>query len=156
MVAAGAQVVVADDLTSGREKNLSRIRDRVQLEVTSLESGQLDLLGDADLVVHLAGIAYVPPSVESPLRDLDVNLLLTLRLLEWCRVHTPATRLILYSTAAVYGNPARLPADEETPLDPISPYGVSNLASERYGAVYHRLFGMPVCALRCFAVYGPR
>jgi UDP-glucose 4-epimerase len=128
----------------------------VRLEVTALEGGDLELLREADLVVHLAGMAYVPPSVELPLRDLDVNLLLTLRLLEWCRANSPRTRVLLYSSAAVYGNPERLPADEDTRLDPISPYGVSNLASERYGAVYHRLYGMPVSSLRCFAVYGPR
>jgi UDP-glucose 4-epimerase len=156
MVAAGAEVVVADNLTSGRRQNLARVEGRVRLAVSSLESDDLDVMAGADLVVHLAGIAYVPPSVESPLRDLDVNLLLTLRLLEWCRTNSPATRLILYSSAAVYGNPARLPADEDTALNPISPYGVSNLASERYGAVYCRLYGMPVSSLRCFAVYGPR
>lgn len=156
MVAAGADVVVADDLSSGSSENLAQVAGRVALAVSSLETEHLDLMTGADMIVHLAGIAYVPPSVERPLRDLDVNLLLTLRLLEWCRTHSPATRVLLYSSAAVYGNPARLPADEDTRLDPISPYGVSNLASERYGAVYHRLYGMPVASLRCFAVYGPR
>lgn len=156
LVAEGAEVIAADNLSTGSRDNLAAVADRMRLDVTSLEPSDLELMRNADLIVHIAGVAYVPPSVESPLRDLDVNLLLTLRLLEWCRENSPKSRLILYSSAAVYGNAPAQPVPDDAPLSPISPYGVSNLASERYGAVYSRLYGMPVTSLRCFAVYGPR
>jgi len=156
LVEAGAHVTAVDNLSSGSSHNLDRVADRVRLEVTALEAHDIHLLEGADLIIHTAANAYVPPSVDAPLYDFDVNLLLTLRLLEWCRAKAPATRVILFSTAAVYGDTPRPAVEDSTPLDPISPYGVSKLAAERYGAVYSRLYGMPVTTLRCFPIYGPR
>jgi len=154
---AGASVRVLDNLRTGASSNILPSKTPVELVRTSLRPDDLDAaLTGAQILFHCAANAYVPPSVDRPQEDFDINVALTLRLLEWFRRNAPETPIILFSSAAVYGNPRRVPVDEDHPLDPISPYGVSKLAAERYGAVYAQLYAMPVCALRCFAVYGPR
>jgi UDP-glucose 4-epimerase len=157
LVQAGASVQVVDDLRTGDESNLARVIGRIDFVKATLAPNNLDpLTQGADVIFHCAASAYVPPSVDQPLADFEINLHLPLALLEWCRLKSPGTRLILFSSGAVYGNPQRLPVRETDPLAPISPYGVSKLAAERYGAVYASLFDMRVASLRCFAVYGPR
>ena len=158
LVEAGANVVVADSLANGSQANVSRIADQVRFVETPLRDDDdvARAMTDSEYVFHCAAIAYVPPSVEDPLHDFEVNLRLPLRLLEWCRMKSPGTRFVMFSSGAVYGNPRDVPIDEEHLLAPISPYGVSKLAADRYGAVYAQLYSMSVASLRCFAIYGPR
>lgn len=108
-----------------------------------------------DFIFHLAGRAYAAGSVATPTLDFAANLAATLELLEVLRHRHPATRLLFPSSAAVYGNPERLPIEEGDVTVPVSPYGVSKLASERYVAVYAQLYGIRAASLRLFSVYGP-
>lgn len=157
LVARGAKVTVVDDLRNGAEANLEAVVDRVELRRVSLDGFNWDeVMPGTDMVFHCAANAYVPPSVEDPLADFQQNLYLSLSLLEWIRVNSPTTAAILFSSGAVYGYPGRTPVDESGHFDPISPYGVSKMAAERYGAVYAQLYGIPVASLRSFSVYGPR
>jgi UDP-glucose 4-epimerase len=129
--------------------------------IQALESPSLDLAG-FDFVFHLAANPYIPPSVTDPRMDFQANLESTLALLEKLRalqgnlLGARAPQLINTSSAAVYGNPARLPICEGDPTVPIAPYGVSKLAAERYVAVYSQLYGLPATSLRLFSVFGPR
>jgi UDP-glucose 4-epimerase len=109
-----------------------------------------------ELVFHLAGNAYVPPSVEDPRADFLVNLDATFRMADTLRRRSGSTKLVFTSSAAVYGNPARLPMHEQEPTVPTSPYGVSKLAAERYLAVFSELYGLRCASLRLFSSYGPR
>lgn len=111
--------------------------------------------GPFDMLFHLAGRAYAAASVDDPRRDFNSNLVATVDLLETLRALPHRPRLIFASSAAVYGNPVRVPISVTDPVTPISPYGVSKLAAERYIAVYARLYNLPAASLRLFSVYGP-
>ena len=106
-------------------------------------------------IFHLAGAAYVPPSLDDPAGDLGNNAEVTLDVLEAVRRGSPATPVVYTSSAAVYGSPTVLPIAEETPIVPVSPYGVSKYAAEQYVSLYARLHGLRTASLRLFSVFGP-
>ncbi|WP_276253317.1 GDP-mannose 4,6-dehydratase [Halomontanus rarus] len=114
-----------------------------------------DLVADADLVYHQAAKAGVRPSVKNPREYDEVNVDGTLNILDAAR-DTDCTRVIFASSSSVYGKPQYLPYDEEHPTTPISPYGASKLAAERYACVYNEVYDLPIVGLRYFTVYGPR
>jgi UDP-glucose 4-epimerase len=155
----GAEVTVVDNFRTGRVENLAAVRSWLDLVTGDLgdlvRSGELRL-NRFRYVFHLAANAYIPPSVEDPPYDFEANLHNTFLMLEDLRRHPGEVRLINVSSAAVYGNPVRLPIQESDPTVPISPYGVSKLAGERYAAVFSQLYGIRSTSLRFFSVYGPR
>jgi len=115
-----------------------------------------DLVADADYVYHQAAKAGVRPSVEAPREYDSVNVDGTLNLLDAAR-ETEVDRFVLASSSSVYGGrQAYLPFSETDPTMPVSPYGASKLAAERYAAAYHEVYGVPTVSLRYFTVYGPR
>lgn len=109
-----------------------------------------------DAVIHLAGLAGVRLSIEQPLEFNDVNVNGTLVLLEAARKFG-RPRFILASTSSVYGLSPALPYSEDDPLLwPVSPYGASKIACEKYAHIYHSVHNLQVVALRFFTAYGPR
>ncbi|MCL4488733.1 MAG: GDP-mannose 4,6-dehydratase [Chloroflexi bacterium] len=158
-VEAGADVTVIDNFVTGCLENLSRVTERLDLRSADILSIDWeDVLAERsyDAIVHLAANAYVPPSVERPALDYQINLEGTFRLLEALRRHRWPGTLVYASSAAVYGQGVRMPIQEGDPTVPISPYGVSKLAAERYVAVYSQLYGLRAASARLFSVYGPR
>ena len=151
----GAEVTVVDNFQSGRPENLGQVADRISLIDRPLPEA-LDEVSAPDYVFHCAARSYVPPSVADPVGDMRTNGGLALHVLEWVRNHTPASKVIIFSSAAVYGSPRSTPVSEDHPLAPVSPYGVSKLAADRYAHVYASVFGLNTVAMRCFALYGPR
>jgi len=111
------------------------------------------LLEGADGVVHLAALIDVASSVSDPYSDFSVNAEGTINVLEAAR-HAGVKKVAFASSAAVYGEPVRLPVDEEHPTAPMSPYGAAKLAAEKYVLLYNSLYGMENSALRLFNVYG--
>lgn len=159
LVRQGADVTVVDDLSTGDVSNLHAVADEIDFrQLDMLSSEFLDLVagGQFDVIFHLAGNSYVPPSVKWPDRDFALNLQAPFQILEALRCNAPNTRLITASTASVYGNPAVVPVPETAPTVPIAPYGVSKLAAERYVLVYSLLYGIKAASLRFFSVFGPR
>ncbi|HVF39697.1 MAG TPA: GDP-mannose 4,6-dehydratase [Gemmatimonadaceae bacterium] len=155
----GSKVVVADDMSTGRMDNLAGVEDRITLERMDLTTG--DVAGllrsqDFDLVIHAAGNAYIPSSMERPERDLESNIVATHKLLAAMRSMERPPRLLNISSAAVYGEGSAVPIDESEPTRPVSPYGISKLAAELYVSLYSRLFGQKTCTVRLFSVFGPR
>ncbi len=112
--------------------------------------------GDFDAVFHLAGPGDVQGSVADPRADLHDTIVSGFELLDAARSGATRAALIFASTASVYGTPVRLPIGEDDPTVPLSPYGVSKLAIERYAAVFSRLYGIRTVSLRFFSLYGPR
>ena len=158
-VAEGANVTVMDNFATGAFDNLALIADRLQLiRGDILSMNWMDVLRqhEVEFFFHLVGNAHVPASVENPEMDFTLNLRLAFDILESLRKVSWPGRFIFPSSAAVYGNPKRLPICEEDWTVPISPYGVSKQAVERYMSVYHDIYGLKTASLRLFSVYGPR
>jgi len=107
----------------------------------------------AEGVVHLAALIDVATSVADPYSDFSVNAAGTINVLEAAR-RAGVKKVAFASSAAVYGEPVRLPVDEEHPTAPLSPYGAAKLAAEKYVLLYNSLYGMENTALRLFNVYG--
>jgi UDP-glucose 4-epimerase len=159
LVSRRARVTVVDNLSSGRLNNLAGVEDRVELRKLDFARADLRPLlaeGRFDAIVHVGGNANVTGSVKDPRHDFENNALGTLNLLEAVRDASPQTRLVHTSSATVYGEGVRMPIREDEPTVPVSPYGISKLAAERYVAVFATLYGLRTANVRLFSVYGPR
>jgi UDP-glucuronate 4-epimerase len=108
-----------------------------------------------DCIIHLAAKAGVRPSVNDPRTYQEVNVAGTLNLLELARLHG-IKKFIFGSSSSVYGLSAEPPFKEDAPLAPISPYAATKAAGEMLSHTYSYLYGLQVCCLRLFTVYGPR
>lgn len=107
-----------------------------------------------DLVVHLAGPADVPASFDDPTGDLRAHLDPLLSLYSVVGQLRAKPRVLMVSSAAVYGQPRQLPTPEEAPRAPISPYGYHKVQQELFVEEFARLHGVPGCSARVFSVYG--
>jgi UDP-glucose 4-epimerase len=151
LLARGDDVLVVDNLSTGKRTNLPEGAVLEEVDVREPLEGQFE---GADVCFHLAAQADVRESVERPDYDAQVNVLGTIRVLEAARRH--GTQVVFTSTGgAIYGE-CEAPAPESSPRLPISPYGVSKLAGEEYLAAYNRLHGAGHVTLRYGNVYGPR
>jgi len=156
-------VVVVDDFSSGKRANLAQHEGDASLLVIEADAAA-DLAGalraahaDSPItrVAHLAAKVSVVASIENPLEDLRVNAGGTLTVLEWAKQNA-VRKVVLASSAAVYGDVAQVPTPEDAPCAPISPYGIHKRSSERYLALYADVHGLPTTSLRFLNVFGPR
>ncbi len=152
----GYEVTVIDNLSSGRRENVPADAAFVQCEVGSSEARQLLESRPFDVLNHHAAQVDVRVSVSDPAFDATTNILGLINLLEGARAG--GTRRVVFASSGgvVYGESADLPHPEEARKLPVSPYGVSKLASEFYLAAYAQLHGIEVVSLRYANVYGPR
>jgi UDP-glucose 4-epimerase len=148
------RVIVLDDLSTGLTSNLAGL-DHAELVVGSVLDDRLvtDLMSRVDAVVHLAAVPAVARSLEDPRTSYEVNATGTVIVLEAARRH--GCHAIVASSSSVYGPGAVLPAREDQPTRPASPYAASKLAAETWALACGRSFGLPVLALRFFNVFGP-
>ena len=153
LVARGEDVVVLDDLSSGKRENLPEGAELVEGDIREPQD-ELFAGVKPDICFHLAAQADVRVSVARPEHDARINVIGTINLLEAAREH--GTQLVFSSTGgAIYGE-CDGPAPEDAPRQPLAPYGTSKLAGEEYLATYNRLHGTRHVALRYGNVYGPR
>lgn len=120
------------------------------------DSGLVNILTEeADIVIHCAAQISVGRSMEDPIFDANNNVMGTLNLLNAAR-KSNVKRFVYFSSAAVYGDPIRLPVDELHPQNPMSPYGASKLSGEKYALMFQKAYGLPTTAIRPFNIYSPR
>jgi len=153
LLARGDEVVVVDDLSSGKRENVAEGARLV--EVSILDPALADVVAEErpEICFHLAAQADVPTSVRRPDFDAEVNVVGTIRVLQAAGADTS---VVLTSTGgAIYGELDR-PAREDDLRSPLSPYGVAKLAAEEYLAAWNRLHGTRHGTLRFGNVYGPR
>ena len=144
-----------DNLSSGKRKN---VPDGVSLLNEDIRSGCEEAFREfrPEALCHQAAQVDVRRSVRGPDYDAEVNIVGTIRLLQNCVKYGVRRVLFASSGGAVYGEQERFPAPEDHPQYPVSPYGVSKLAVERYLHFYHVQYGISYAALRYANVYGPR
>ncbi len=157
LVEKGYDVVVIDNFSSGSRSNLASVEGVVKVVECDVRdfSNLLQALKGCDAVIHLAALVSVDAASENPRLAIDVNVVGTLNVLEACR-RVGCSRLVYASSAAVYGEPVKLPVAEDHPTVPINVYGASKLSGEALVLSYNRNFGLSTIALRYFNVYGPR
>jgi UDP-glucose 4-epimerase len=154
LLAAGHEVTVVDDLSAGHRDAVPEDATFVAADVS--DPGTMDPLvadGGFDACLHFAALIEAGESMRAPERFFTVNTAGSARLLE-VLVRHGVERFVLSSTAAVYGEPTRLPIDEDDPLAPTNPYGESKLLVERMLAWHHRIHGLRVATLRYFNAAG--
>src|SRR3712207_3540575 len=155
LLSRGHEVAVVDDLSSGKRANVPKDASFHKLDI---RTGCTDLFEEfrPEVVSHQAAQMDVRRSVREPDFDAEVNVLGTIRLLETCRKYEVKKFVFASTGGAVYGEQQEFPASEDHPQCPVSPYGVSKLAGERYLYFYRVQYGLPGVALRYANVYGPR
>ena len=156
LLADGHTVDVLDDLSTGKRENVAEGATLYVNDIRSDEAAGLMERGQYDILVHHAAQMDVRRSVADPSFDADVNLRGFLNLMEAGRKNGLSKVVFASTGGAIYGEPEYTPQDEEHALKPISPYGITKLATERYLFYYHEQFGIPYVALRYANVYGPR
>jgi UDP-glucose 4-epimerase len=156
-LAAGHEVAILDNFSTGQAGNVNPaaavhrvdLRDQPQVEQTVSEFRP-------EVVNHHAAQSEVPKSVADPAFDAQVNIVGALNLLKACAGH--GVRKVIFSSTggALYGEPDVVPADEDHPVRPLSPYGTSKFAFEQYLGMFRRTFGVDSTVLRYANIYGPR
>jgi len=159
LVAAGHEVSVYDSFVTGKAAYLSKVAADVAVAHGDIRH-PLALQRAVRrfkprTIVHLAACVSVPLSLGRALRSHDDNVRGTLAVLEAARANG-VERVVLASSAAVYGRNTAVPLDEETPLAPLSPYALHKRVGEDYARLYSELYGLDTVALRYFNVFGPR
>ena len=161
LLARGDEVMVVDDLSTGRRENLEQaLANGAQLEEIDVREADAvsDLVGLAkpDVIFHLAAQIDVRKSVADPAWDARINVEGTANVLGAAQAHG-VPRLVNTSTGgAIYGEGRRLPAPEDHPVAPEAPYGLSKFCAEQYCEIFTRLHGLSTVSLRYGNVYGPR
>jgi nucleoside-diphosphate-sugar epimerase len=157
LVGAGHEVVVLDNLSTGRRENLADIAGSltfVEGSITEIETVRACCRG-VDCVFHQAALPSVPRSVADPLTSDEHNIGGTLRVF-W-GAHLEGVRRVVYAaSSSVYGDTEELPKHEGMQPKPMSPYAVNKRVSELYGSVFNNLYGLGTIGLRYFNVFGPR
>jgi UDP-glucose 4-epimerase len=156
LLAAGHEVAIVDDLTTGRQQNLNPQARFYQVDIRDPELDRVFEQERPEVIDHHAAQMDVRRSVADPLFDADVNVRGSLNLLEMARTHGVRKVIYISTGGAVYGEPKYLPCDEDHPIDPICQYGVSKHVVEHYLHVYRHLYGLDYSVLRYPNVYGPR
>jgi UDP-glucose 4-epimerase len=156
LIAAGHEVSIVDNLTTGNRRNVSSRATLYEADIRSPELAEIFDAARPEIVDHHAAHAEVRESVEDPVYDADVNVLGSINLFQQC-VRTGVRKVIFISSGgAVYGEPQALPCAEDHPILPLSPYGASKASVELYLFLYKQTHGLDYTVLRYANVYGPR
>lgn len=155
-VSEGYEVVIVDNLSTGKMENRNRKAKLYTVDICREEVGAVFAKEKPDIVNHHAAQISVPLSVKEPLLDAEINIKGTLRLLELAK--DQGVRKFIFSSTggAIYGEATKVPTNEEYLPVPASPYAISKFSSERYIQYYYGQFGLNYSILRYSNVFGPR
>jgi UDP-glucose 4-epimerase len=161
LVDLGADVLLVDSLLpdyGGNLFNITGLEDRLRVNIADVrQSTTMNyLVRGRDVIFNLAGQVSHIDSMRDPHTDLEINCRGQLTILEACRLHNPATKVVYAGTRQVYGKPDRLPVDESHLVRPTDINGINKAAGEYYHLVYNNVFDVRACSLRLTNVYGPR
>lgn len=159
LIQAGHRVRVLDDLSTGKLGNLDNVHRHDRFELVNADVRNFDSILNAakgqDGIFHLAALVSVQQSLAEPLKSFEINVGGTLNVLEAARL-AGVRRVVLASSAAVYGDTSSPAREDETPISPLAPYALDKYSAERYCNLYSTSYGLETLALRFFNVYGSR
>ncbi|MBS7530682.1 NAD-dependent epimerase/dehydratase family protein [Hazenella sp. IB182353] len=155
LIAQGDEVIIMDNLSTGKENQLHTQASFYNLDITSPDILTVFEKEKPEVVIHQAAQIHVQTSVVNPIFDANINIMGTINLLEACR-KTSVKKFIYASSAAIYGTPIHLPITEDHPIQPLSGYGISKFTPEMYLSVYQDLYDLSFTILRYGNVYGIR
>jgi len=155
-IQAGHDVLVVDNLSSGKRSNINPQALFYEMDIRSPEMAELIGKERPDVVNHHAAQMSVPDSVSDPLLDADINIKGLLNILESCAGHKIGKIIFISSGGAIYGEASEYPTSEGCLPQPLSPYAVTKYASEHYLAFYNHQYGLDFTTLRYANIYGPR
>jgi UDP-glucose 4-epimerase len=161
LAALGADVLLVDSLIpdcGGNLFNIDGIEAKVRVNIADVrqQSTMNYLVRDREVIFSLAGQVSHIDSIRDPFTDLEINCRSQLTILEACRRHNPAAKVVYAGTRQVYGRPDYLPVNERHLVRPTDVNGINKVAGEYYHLVYNNVFGVRACSLRLTNVYGPR
>ena len=155
LIQKGNDVVIVDNLSTGKKEYLNSSAKFYEHDITE----NIDFIFEKekpDVVVHMAAQVMLRESLNNPIHDAKTNIIGTINILESCRKHDVKKIIYTSTGGARVGEPEYLPVDENHPLNPCSPYGVSKHTAEHYVWMYNKLYGLDYLMF-CFGnVYGPR
>jgi nucleoside-diphosphate-sugar epimerase len=150
----GHEVVIIDNLSTGKKKNVKNQHKSYIVNISSKECDEIFIKEKFDIVVHLAAQVDVRTSIKDPLLDTESNILGLVNILNLSKKYG-VSKLVFASSAAVYGDQNALPLNEGTICNPINPYGVNKLLGEYYCRQWTRLYDLDTLIFRFSNVYGP-
>jgi len=154
LIEQGANVIIIDNLVTGKKENISPKAKFYNLNITNSQIEKIFQEERPEFIYHFAFNVLVPKSVENPLMDMD-SIAGAINILQNAKKYN-VKKIVFTSSAFLYGNTKNLPAKEVEPIMPISPYIISKRAVENYLEFYKRAFNLSYVILRYSTVYGPR
>ncbi len=150
----GHDVVIIDNLTTGRKKNLPLDVEFYEADILDIEKIRPFFSG-VDGVFHLAAIPRVPLSIQDPVKTSNVNIMGTVNVFK-CAIDEGIKRIVFASSSSIYGGQKVLPLQEDMLPNPLSPYGLQKLVGEQIAKMFSDLYKIQIVCLRYFNVYGPK
>ncbi len=155
----GHDVIVIDNCSTGRIENLRHLNESMKLHVFEGDIQDIDRIESAfqnvDWVFHLAALAEIVPSIETPMAYHNSNINGTISVLEASRRHG-VERFVYAASSSCYGIPDVYPTPEDAQMRPQYPYAFTKMVGEQYVMHWERVYGLPAISLRMFNIYGPR
>jgi UDP-glucose 4-epimerase len=153
----GHEVVIVDNLSSGKEENINSKAKFFKVDIREKDSLKEVFKSEKpDVVNHHAAQKSVPFSVENPVTDAEINIIGFLNVLDLCKEYGVKKVIYISSGGSLYGDTENIPTKEDNPVNMISPYAVAKLAGEKYLNFYSKAYGLKYTVLRYSNVYGPR
>ena len=154
LIAKGHDVLVLDNLSTGKKENVNQKATFINTDIRHLEQIKPHFAG-MDGVFHIAALPRVQLSIENPAETNEVNVNGTLNVLIAAK-NAKVKRVVYSASSSAYGDAKTMPLDEEMKPNPLSPYGLQKYIGEEYCGLFWLLYGMQTVSLRYFNVYGPR
>ena len=155
LLQSGYAVAVVDNLSTGQLRNLNHQATFYHAELNDDRIDQILQRERPELVFHLAAQSSVRQSALNPVSDADSNIVGTVRLISAAAAEGVDKFIYSSTGGAIYGDPDTIPCDEDTPVCPLTPYGLSKRVGEQYLELFHRVYGLDYTILRYANVYGP-
>ncbi len=154
LITRGDEVVILDNLSTGKKENLNPKAIFIEGDICNLETVKKAATGVSG-IFHVAARARVQPSIVDPLTPNDINITGTLNVL-WAAKNAGIKKVVYSSSSSVYGEQKVLPLEENFIPNPMSPYALQKWVGEEYCKLFSKIYDLKTVSLRYFNVYGPR